>query len=219
VEGAAGMTQTTGAKQHTPKSQQPSRTSKFPLDKRQWFFVLLLFGLFIFLNSSMLWEWMYPIDYEHEVAEAARQFDVDPYLILAIVQNESHFDQDRTSVRGAQGLMQLMPETARWAEQQTGLDENMNSTYIDSPEKNLLLGAWYLSYLLDKYDDDYVPAIGAYNAGQGTVDRWIAEGQWDGSIEQLKQIPYGETRHYVQRVLYFYEKYQDIYADRFEWPS
>jgi soluble lytic murein transglycosylase len=182
--------------------------------KKQWLCIICLFGLFILLNSTFFWKLAYPIQYEDEVSEASQYFGVDPYLVLAVVMIESNFNHESSSKKGATGLMQLMPETAEWANKESGLN-NDPSSYIEDPRANILLGTWYLSYLYHKYDGNTIKVIAAYNAGQGHVDRWLDEGKWDGSEYRTDQIPFGETRHYVSRVMYYYYQYQDIYKDDF----
>jgi len=177
--------------------------------------LVCIFILFVAMNSSFFWKLMYPIQYEQEVQDASEYFGVSPYLVLAVMQTESRFKHDRLSKKGATGLMQLMPDTAEWANKESGLNKDPQS-YIEDPKSNILLGSWYLSYLLNKYDQDELKAIVAYNAGQGHVDRWIQEGTWDGTEYRLDQIPFGETRHYVARVMYFKERYEDIYQDQFK---
>ncbi|WP_025028947.1 lytic transglycosylase domain-containing protein [Caldalkalibacillus mannanilyticus] len=177
-------------------------------------YLISIFALFILLNSPFFWKMMYPIQFESEVKDAADYFEVSPYLVLAVMQTESRFNHDRLSKKGATGLMQLMPETAKWANKESGLHKDPNS-YIDDPKSNILLGSWYLSYLINKYDQDELKAIVAYNAGQGHVDRWIESGIWDGTEYRIDQIPFGETRHYVARVLYFKKRYEEIYRDQF----
>ncbi len=184
------------------------------LTKKQWLCVSLLFIVFLAMNSSFVWEWMYPIAYEEEVKQAAETFKVDPFLILAVVQNESNFRHQQISLKGAQGLMQLMPETAGWANEKSGLNADPEA-YIRDPEANIMIGTWYLSYLLDKYHGNMWLASAAYNAGEGNVDRWLTDGIWDGSEEHIERIPFGETRHYVAKVHYFYHRYQTVYGAYF----
>lgn len=184
------------------------------LNKKQIGLLIALFGLFLVLNSHFFWKLMYPIHYKNEVHEAAEFFEVDPFLVLSIVQIESNFKQGAFSKKGAVGLMQIMPETAMWANEESGLNKHPNS-YIDDPKENILLGTWYLSYLMERYDGDIVKSIAAYNAGLGHVDRWLKEGTWDGTEHRIDQIPFGETRHYISRVLYYHSRYKDIYKDEF----
>jgi soluble lytic murein transglycosylase-like protein len=115
---------------------------------------------------------------------AARRHHLDPALVLALVQVESAFRPSAVSPKGAQGLTQLMPATAREMGVKDALD----------PEQNLDGGARYLSWLLSRYGGDLKRALAAYNAGPGAVDR------------HQGVPPYRETLQYVRRVL---EKYQD----------
>lgn len=184
------------------------------LTRKQKICIVLLFILFLILNSSFFWKAMYPIAYQDEVRKASYYFEVDPFLVLAIVQNESKFVHEGLSQKGARGLMQLMPETAEWANQESGLETDPNN-YIKDPNDNILLGTWYISYLLEKYKGNYVKAVVAYNAGEGRVDRWLENRIWDGTEEHVYQIPIGETRHYLSRVLYYYNRYQEIYEGDF----
>lgn len=66
-------------------------------------------------------------------------------------------------------------------------------------------------FLLSRYDGDIVKVIAAYNAGPGKVNGWLASEQWDGTRDTVEDIPYGETRQYVQRVLYYHDRYKNIY--------
>ncbi|MDQ0337839.1 soluble lytic murein transglycosylase [Caldalkalibacillus uzonensis] len=182
--------------------------------KKQWLCAFLLFLVFLTLNSHTFWKLMYPIQYEEDVQEAAEHFNVDPFLILAVMKIESGFKQERASKKGAEGLMQLMPETAEWINEKSGLNKAPHA-YRHDPRDNILLGTWYLSYLLDKYQGDYVKTLVAYNAGQGNVDRWLAEGVWDGREYTIDQVPFGETRHYVKRALFYYDRYKKIYEEHF----
>ncbi|GAB7388601.1 lytic transglycosylase domain-containing protein [Bacillaceae bacterium] len=182
--------------------------------KKLGLFLLLLF-LFIFLNSSFFWKLMYPVSYKKEVMQAAAKYRVDPFLILAIIQIESNFTSDRISHKGAVGMMQIMPDTAEWIIEQAGFSPLVIHD-LDEPRINIEIGSWYLSFLEKQFDRNVVAVIAAYNAGPGKVLRWLREDVWDGSYQNLQQIPYGETRHYVQRVLYYYDKYQEIYRDEFD---
>lgn len=177
--------------------------------------LFLLVVIFFMLNTGIVWKAMYPIKYEDEVNEASRKFAVDPYLALAIIQIESNFNAETTSKKGATGLMQLMPDTAQWAAEQGGFpDETIN--FLQKPEVNIHLGIWYLSFLNKQFNGNEVAVIAAYNAGPGNVEKWLATGRWDGRAETINEIPFGETRHYIQRVLYYYGRYVEIYDGLFE---
>jgi len=126
-------------------------------------------------------------------------------LVHAIIRQESVFDTQARSPVGAQGLMQLMPATAREVASRLGVAHNQ-SWLTSNPQHNVLLGSTYLSRMIDRYDGAYPMAIAAYNAGPGRVDNWIRvfgdprKGEIDW-IDWIELIPIYETRNYVQRVM------------------
>lgn len=180
-----------------------------------WVLLSVLMAVFLVINSPMVWKWMYPIKYHQEILKAAERYTVDPRLIVAIIRTESNFEENRVSRKGAMGLMQLMPDTADWAIRQGGFKE-ITLDDVGKPNANIEVGAWYLSYLLTKFEGDLVPAIAAYNAGPSKVSAWLSQKMWNGSPDSLENIPYGETRHYVQRVLYYQQRYNQVYNERLE---
>jgi soluble lytic murein transglycosylase-like protein len=120
-----------------------------------------------------------PGGFSQIVDQAAKKYGVEPALIAAVIETESKFNPDALSRAGAQGLMQLMPGTAR----------GLGVTNASDPLQNVLGGAKLLGQLLEKYGGNLDKAIAAYNAGSGAVDKY-------GGIP-----PYGETRKYVPLVL------------------
>ncbi len=178
--------------------------------RRALLLLAVLMSVFLLINTPIVWKWMYPIKYQEEIIAASQRYQVDPYLVLAIIRSESAFINDRVSKKGAVGLMQIMPETADWIVSQAGFQPS-TPDYLDDPNTNIHIGTWYLSFLLQKFNGSYVQAIAAYNAGPGKVNTWLQRDQWDGTRERIEDIPFGETRHYVQRVLYYHGRYQKIY--------
>jgi soluble lytic murein transglycosylase-like protein len=120
------------------------------------------------------------------VADAAKRYGVDPALVAAVMETESRFNPDAVSRAGAQGLMQLMPGTAR----------GLGVTDASDPLQNILGGTKLLGQLTEKYGNNLEHAIAAYNAGSGAVDKY-------GGIP-----PYGETQKYVPLVLSAYERFK-----------
>jgi soluble lytic murein transglycosylase len=131
----------------------------------------------------------YPLKYETIIRAHARNYELDPALLAAVIYQESRFDPKAQSSSGALGLMQLLPSTAQGIAIRTGGSRFRVDDLYD-PELNVRYGSWYLRHLLRKYGDEKT-ALAAYNAGQTNVDRWLAEG---GGIR------FQETRHYVDRV-------------------
>jgi soluble lytic murein transglycosylase len=107
--------------------------------------------------------------------------------------------------------MQLMPDTANWIMEQAKIPGTSLEELKHEPGRNIQLGTWYLRNLSEQFDGNETAMIAAYNAGPGKVSGWIRDGVWDGSFETVKDIPFGETRHYVQRVIYYYNQYVKIY--------
>lgn len=127
-----------------------------------------------------------PSSFDGLIRNTAGQLNIDPMLIKSVMHAESAFDPDAVSHKGASGLMQLMPATAR----------RYGVSSIFDPRQNVMGGARYLRFLMDRFDGDLELALAGYNAGENAVDR-------SGGIP-----PYAETRHYVKKVLRLYRQYR-----------
>jgi len=127
------------------------------------------------------------------------EYEVDPGLVHAVIECESGGRVGAVSRAGAHGLMQLMPGTAQAIAGELGLPSPTRRDLFD-PEINIRFGTYYLSRMLARFEDVSL-ALAAYNAGPANVDRWIAENPGAGSAEVVSASAYGETRHYVRRVL------------------
>lgn len=158
-------------------------------------------------------EQVYPIHYRESIARVAERYDLDPYLVAAVVNTESGYNPEAVSSAGAVGLMQLMPDTADWV---TGLPgwRGGDSPNLSNPDDSLELGACYLRYLLDTLGGGTRPALAAYNAGQGVVGRWIAAAGGEDRFD-LDDIVYPETRAFVERVERYWELYARVHPDAF----
>jgi soluble lytic murein transglycosylase len=160
-------------------------------------------GFVYFRNGEPKWldRIRYPLRYEQIVRGHAKNYDLDPALVAAVIYQESKFRADAKSNSGAIGLMQLRPETAEGIAIRTG-GARFRVSDLYNPEINVRYGSWYLRHLLDKYGDEK-DALAAYNAGQRNVDEWRAEG---------KGIQFPETRAYVDRV----EHLKHVYARAYD---
>jgi soluble lytic murein transglycosylase len=145
-----------------------------------------------------------PLHHEDIIRQQAREKNVDAALIAAVIYSESKFS-DQTSSAGARGLMQITPETAKDVERHSG-GTTFKLGDLSDPEINIRYGTFRLRELLDRYDGDEVAALAAYNAGPANVDRW------GGSTLTLDDIPFPETRAYVEEVLAKRRAYRDKYA-------
>jgi soluble lytic murein transglycosylase len=124
--------------------------------------------------------------------------------VAGVVYTESRFDPEAVSHREAYGLMQLLPQTSEFISSRSGI----NGDYRN-PRVNLRMGAWYLSYLEGRYGGNERLMLAAYNSGEGQVDAWLSEEGFDIETD----IPFEETRHYVESVLDAREVYIELYGE------
>jgi soluble lytic murein transglycosylase len=151
-----------------------------------------------------------PLQYSGQIRRQAAEKHLDPALIAAVIYAESKFEP-RPSSAGAQGLMQILPETAYYIAHLSG-GRTFTAADLATPEINVAYGSYYLRYLLDHYDGDEMLAIAAYNGGVTNVDRWVAHAREAGEALSIAAIPFPETREYVQRVLAAQREYRATYA-------
>jgi soluble lytic murein transglycosylase len=154
-------------------------------------------GAFLLINSDRfqrtLEEFTLPLRHEDIIRQQAAEKGVPADLIAAVIYSESRF-RDQTSHAGARGLMQITPSTAKLIESLSG-GQTFRFEDLSDPDINIRYGTFYLRYLIDKFGDNVVAALAAYNAGETNV------AAWGGSSLQLDDIPYPETRGYVEDVL------------------
>ena len=154
-------------------------------------------GVFLLLNidrfQRTLEEFTLPLRHEDIIRQQAAEKGVPPDLIAAVIYSESRF-RDQTSHAGARGLMQITPSTAKLIEKLSG-GQTFKFDDLSDPDINIRYGTFYLRYLIDKFGGNVVAALAAYNAGETNV---VA---WGGSSLQLDDIPFPETRGYVEDVL------------------
>ena len=152
----------------------------------------------------------YPLAFWGLIQQKAQERELDPYLVLALIRQESLFDARARSPAAAVGLMQLIPPTAARVARQLGLAVPSQERLFE-PEVNLILGTQYLKDLLERYSNNWPKALAAYNAGEAAVDRWEREIVTDDIEEFVEQIPYVETRGYVKLVLRNHRIYKRLY--------
>jgi len=152
----------------------------------------------------------YPLAFWDLIQKKAQDRDLDPYLVLGLIRQESLFDTRARSPATALGLMQLIPPTATRIAKQLGLPAPTQETLFE-PETNLTLGTQYLKDLLQRYSNNWHKALAAYNAGEAAVDRWEKEIVTDDIEEFVERIPYVETRGYVKLVLRNHQIYKRLY--------
>ncbi len=150
----------------------------------------------------------YPMKFKEEIIEYSKSYNVESALIASVANVESSFKEDARSSKGAVGLMQILPSTGEWIASQLG--EEFSEQKLKEGEYNLKLGSFYLSYLID-YFNDVKLAVCAYNAGQGNVKNWLKDERYSKDGKQLNKIPFKETANYLNKVLKNYKYYKNRY--------
>jgi soluble lytic murein transglycosylase len=164
-------------------------------------------GAFLLVNSDRfqrtLEEVTLPLQHEDIIRQQAAEKDVPADLIAAVIYAESKF-RDQTSSAGARGLMQLTPATAQHiANVSHGINFKVDD--LSNPDVNIRYGTFYLHYLIQKFGDNEIAALAAYNAGETNV------AAWGGSCLRLDDIAFPETRDYVENVLEKRDEYARHY--------
>lgn len=152
----------------------------------------------------------YPVQYRELICRYAEENGLEPAHVAAVILAESSYRADAVSSVNAQGLMQLLPSTAEWIAGK--FDEEYSEGCLFDPETNIKYGCWYLGFLMNRYDDDKTCASAAYHSGQGTVDQWLQDPVYSSDGKTLSAIPGSNADTYVNRILEYYEKYDEIYT-------
>jgi peptidoglycan lytic transglycosylase len=151
-----------------------------------------------------------PLNYPGIIRQQAAAKHLDPALVAAVIYAETKFIP-RTSSAGAEGLMQLMPQTATFLAHRSGAT-TFTTADLSTPQVNIAYGSYYIRYLLDEFHGNLVAALAAYNGGDANVHNWMAQARAAGHSFRIADIPFPETRDYVQRVLQARQNYRHTYA-------
>lgn len=171
---------------------------------------------------------LYPFLYRDEIVTYATRNGLDPLFVASIIKNESRFNSSAVSRTGAIGLMQIMPNTGRWAARQMGL-LSFDPQMLHDPATNIMIGTWYLDELKREFGGKIVLVVAAYNCGRTRVREWVtAKGidlkpdmvqglsPWPGEeISEdfpVSEIKIRETRDYVRAVLSALKRYRQLYG-------
>jgi soluble lytic murein transglycosylase len=155
-------------------------------------------------------EFNLPLTNADVIRQQAAQKRLDPALIAAVIYAETKFDP-RPSAAGAQGLMQILPQTAEFLARRSGAT-TFTTADLATPQVNIAYGSYYLRYLLDEYDGSTVLALAAYNGGEANVNSWLVRARAGGRRLTISQIPFPETRAYVVKVLQAQRDYRRTYS-------
>ncbi|TGY62294.1 lytic transglycosylase domain-containing protein [Muricaecibacterium torontonense] len=158
------------------------------------------------LSGATLRHWLYPVHYAQQITAQAERYGIDPTLVASVIKAESNWVPNAESSVGAQGLMQVMPETARDLARRGYVDSSRyDPTDLMDPETNIAYGTAYLASLM-KATGSEERAIASYNAGPNAVSGWEGEGD---SFSDAIQYP--ETRLYLEKVQSALDHYRELY--------
>ena len=157
------------------------------------------------------WKLLFPLPYEKDLVRSAKQQNLDPFMMAALIRQESEFDPQALSAKHAYGLTQVEPATGRALARRAGIKHFSNRSLFE-PAINLTLGSYYLRALLDQWGGKWEETLASYNAGKSRVNDWITWNQYLEAAEFVESIPFTETREYVEAVLRNAAVYRQLYA-------
>lgn len=169
---------------------------------------LSLILIVLVYTVGCVFAYLYPMAYSEQIILYAEKYNVESALIASVINTESNFAEDAVSNKGAIGLMQIMPSTAKWVASSLGKD--YKEDYLLDAEYNIEIGTYYISYL-EKYFGNEELALCAYNAGQGNVKSWLSDKEYSKDGKTLDKIPYQETENYLNKVFKNYHYYKNKY--------
>jgi len=159
------------------------------------------------------WRLAFPLPYRKSLEEYCRAQMLDPYLMAALIRQESEFNPKAISRANARGLAQVMPATGRQLSKKLGIPR-FRTAMLFTPDTNLKMGTYYLKTLSDQLEGKWEAALASYNAGKSHVTTWMAAGNYREPAEFVESIPFNETRAYVQSVLRNADVYRKLYGQK-----
>jgi soluble lytic murein transglycosylase len=159
------------------------------------------------------WRLAFPMPYRKALEEYCRAQMLDPYLMAALIRQESEFNPNAISRANARGLAQVMPGTGKQLSRKLGIPR-FRTAMLFTPDTNLRLGTFYLKQLSDELQGKWEAALASYNAGKSHVTTWLAAGNYREPSEFVESIPFSETRAYVQSVLRNADVYRKLYGQK-----
>jgi soluble lytic murein transglycosylase len=155
---------------------------------------------------------LFPVAYWDQIKRHSKLRGLDPYMMAALMAQESTFDPQIRSHANAVGLMQVLPSTGARYARRIGL-RRFRPSMLTVPETNIRLGTAIFTDLVARFDGGTHLALASYNAGEGAVARWVAERPGIGRDEFIDDIPYPETQNYVKRIVGTAEDYRRLYGE------
>ncbi|RJQ32196.1 MAG: lytic transglycosylase domain-containing protein [Actinobacteria bacterium] len=175
------------------------------------FIIILLLVIASTIGYNYWLHLSYPLKYEKQIINETKKNKLNPYLICAIIREESRFNPHSVSSKGAVGLMQIMPQTAFWISKKTSYPIKSAADLMDS-SLNIKMGTWYFAYLYNRYQSEDAALI-AYNGGTANVERWHKS--TDDINVLFRLFAYKESKQYLAKVKKSVSTYKWLYPDAF----
>lgn len=153
---------------------------------------------------------VYPLRYSEIIYNMSEKYDIDRFILMGLIKAESNYIHDARS-NVAYGLMQLTENTARDIARQLNMD--ITASDLDDPDLNIEIGCYYLKFLCNYYGNLDV-ALAAYNGGMGNVNKWLKDDMYSKDGISLHDIPFPETKQYVENVNKYARIYGKLYSDK-----
>lgn len=160
--------------------------------------------------DSVVYHLAYPKYFVEEINSASKDAGLSPYLVMSLIREESYFNPEAKSSSGALGLMQLMLPTAQFVAKKYTLP-NPTADNLFDPDSNISYGCAYLRFLDEHFNENDLLSVIAYNAGNGSVKKWLENAKYSDFDEFIENIPYTESRDYIKKVYRSYWNYTNIY--------
>ena len=167
----------------------------------------------IFFGSLSILRILYPTDYVNFVEFYAEENNLSESFVYAVIECESGYDEGAVSYADARGLMQLTPDTFRWLQSRKG--ETLSEEMLFDAQTNIRYGCYFYGILFDTYGDE-ATAIAAYHAGMGNVSKWLKDERYSSDGKVLSDIPFKNTKKYVNKVIKTKNIYSKLYNGKEE---
>ena len=172
--------------------------------------IVVLLAFYAVLQIPVVIKMIYPLYFKETIIKYALEYKLPPPLVAAVIKTESNFNVFAESGKSARGLMQITPSTGKWIAEKLQMD-NYNDDMLFDPEVNIKFGCWYIRYLYSNYNGNMTLTFAAYNGGRGNVDKWLENEKLSKDGKNLDQIPFEETKNFVNRVNKNYKIYNKLY--------
>lgn len=171
--------------------------------------VLIIIAIF---SAKSVVRYYFPLKYSDYIVKYSKEYSLDVYFVIAVIKTESNFKRYVKSNKNAIGLMQITPDTAKWAAEKMNITD-FNEDMLYDPEFNIRMGCWYLNDLKAEFNNDMKLVLAAYNGGRGNVQKWLKNSEHSTDGKNLDYIPFQETDKYIKRVEVNYRIYKFLYKN------